>query len=98
MEFNVPCLESKSAEGKQELTYSKQISSQHSNEIKILGLCWNKEKDNISVVKLITKEKRPTKRNTLSELASVYDPIGQISRSHLIGKILYREVCEFKEI
>ena len=93
---NVPYLESKSAEGKQESTYAKQILSQDSNEIKILGPCWNKEKDNISVVKLITKEKRPTKRNILSELASVYDPIGQISPSHLIGKILYREVCELK--
>ena len=93
---HVPSLESKSAEGKQELTYAKQILSQDSNEIKILGLCWNKEKDNISVVKPITKEKWPTKRNILSELASVYDPIGLISPSHLIGKILYREVCELK--
>ena len=48
---NVPSLESKSAEGKQELTYAKQILSQDSNEIKILSLRWNKEKDNISVVK-----------------------------------------------
>ena len=34
-----------SPEGKQELTYAKQMLSQHSYEIKILGLCWNKEKD-----------------------------------------------------
>ena len=54
---NVPSLESKSAEGKQELTYAKQILTQDSSEIKILGLCWKKEKDNISVVKPITKEK-----------------------------------------
>ena len=93
---NVPSLESKSAEGKQELTYAKQILSQDSNEIKIFGMFWNKEKDNISVVKPIPKEKRPTKRNILSELASVYNPIDLISPSHLIGKILYREVCELK--
>ena len=93
---NVPSLESKSAEGKQELTYAKQTLSQGSNEIKILGLCWNKEKDNISVVKPITKEKRPAKRKILNELASVYDPIGLISPSHLIGQILYREVCDLK--
>ena len=93
---NVPSLESKSAEGKQELTYAKQILSQDSNEIKIFGMFWNKEKDNISVVKPIPKEKRPTKRNILSELASVYNPIDLISSSHLIGKILYREVCELK--
>ena len=32
----------------------------------------------------------------MSELVSVYDPIGLISPSHLIGKILYGEVCELK--
>ena len=93
---NVPSLESTSVEGKQELTYAKQILSQDSNEIKMFGMFWNKEKDNISVVKPIPKEKRPAKRNILSELASVYNPIDLISPSHLIGKILYREVCELK--
>ena len=54
---NVPSLECKSAKGKQELTYAKQTLSQDSNEIKILGPCCNKEKNNISVVKPTTKEK-----------------------------------------
>ena len=54
---NVPFLECKSAKGKQELTYAKQTLSQDSNEIKILGPCCNKEKNNISVVKPTTKEK-----------------------------------------
>ena len=81
---NVPSLESTSVEGKQELTYAKQILSQDSNEIKMFGMFWNKEKDNISVVKPILKEKRPTKRNILSEFASVYNPIDLISPSHLI--------------
>ena len=30
----------------------------------------------------------------MSELASVYDPTGLMSPAHLIGKILYREICE----
>ena len=93
---NVPSLDSKSAEEKQELTYTKQILSQDSNEIKILGLCWNKEKYSISVVKPISNEKRPTKRNILSELASFYDPIALILPNHLIGKISSCEVCELK--
>ena len=54
---NVTFLECKSAKGKQELTYAKQTLSQDSNEIKILGPCCNKEKNNISVVKPTTKEK-----------------------------------------
>ena len=30
----------------------------------------------------------------MSELASVYEPTGLISPAHLMGKILYREICE----
>ena len=32
----------------------------------------------------------------MSELASVYDPTRLISSAHLIGKKLYREICESK--
>ena len=42
------------------------------------------------------KNHQLTKRNILSELASVYDPTGLISPAHLIGKIFYREICEPK--
>ena len=41
---NVPSLDSKSAEEKQELTYTKQILSQDSNEIKILASVGTKRK------------------------------------------------------
>ena len=60
-----------------------------------LGLEWNKRNDTLSVVTLTFKKNHQlTKRNILSELASVYDPTGLISPAHLIGKILYREICE----
>ena len=42
------------------------------------------------------KEKEATKRNILSELAYVYDPIGLISPAHVLGKLLYREICDLK--
>ena len=42
------------------------------------------------------KNHQLTKRNIVSELASVHDPTGLILPAHLIGKILYREICESK--
>ena len=64
-----------------ELTYGKQVLNQDSNE---------------TVVTPTFKNHQLTKRNILSELASVYDPTGLISPAHLIGKVFYREICESK--
>ena len=78
-----------------ELTYAKEVLNQVSNETKILGLDWNKQNDTLTLVTPTSKKNHQlTKRNILSELASAYDPTGVISRAHLIGKILYREICE----
>lgn len=45
------------------------------NCIKILGLHWNPSKDNF-YYKVVISEKSCTKRNLLSELAKIYDPLG----------------------
>ena len=37
-----------------------------------------------------------TKRNVLNYIVSIYDALGLISASHVIGKVLYRELCEKK--
>ena len=92
---NVSELESESSD-QSDLTYAKQVLNQGSNETKILGLGWNKQNDTLSVVTPTFKNSKTTKRNILSELASVYDPTGLISPAHLIGKLLYREICELK--
>ena len=35
-----------------------------------------------------------TKRAALSQLANIYDPLGLVSPTTLLGKLLYREMCE----
>ena len=63
----------------------------------MLSLGYNKQNDTLSVVTLTFKKNHQlTKRNILSDLTSVYDPTGLLSPAHLIGKILYREICESK--
>ena len=37
-----------------------------------------------------------TKRGVLSQLAKIYDPLGLASPTKLIGKLLYREICDTK--
>ena len=65
------------------------------NESKILGLKWDKQLDTLNVA-MPTDEAQPTKRGILGKLARIYDPLGLVAPLTLIGKQMYREVCETK--
>ena len=41
-------------------------------------------------------EKLITKRNALSYIESIYDLLDLIPPSHIIGKVIYRELCDKK--
>ena len=43
-----------------------------------------------------TDEAQPTKGGILGKLARIYDPLGLVAPLTLIGKQIYREVCETK--
>ncbi|XP_046841042.1 uncharacterized protein LOC124435137 [Xenia sp. Carnegie-2017] len=79
----------------EEQTASKQQFGVQPTETKILGTTWNKEKDTLSV-QIGHCGKSPTKRNILSRLAKIYDPMGIASPLLLQGKQIYREVCDLK--
>lgn len=64
------------------------------SETKLLGLPWDKSKDTLYVK--TSPNPVTTKREGLSELAKVYDPLGLVSPTTLVAKQLYREMCEAK--
>ena len=80
---------------KEDLTYAKQHLGSNECKAKILGLPWNKTEDTLTIPTSSERE-ISTKREALSELAKVYDPLGLASPSTLVAKILYREMCEAK--
>ena len=59
----------------------------------MLGLSWNKHNDTL-VVAFPNKSEEITKREILRFLASVYDPLGIVSPVTLLGKFIFREVCD----
>ncbi|XP_046843226.1 uncharacterized protein LOC124437276 [Xenia sp. Carnegie-2017] len=79
----------------EEQTAAKQQFGVQPTETKIMGKTWNKEKDTLSV-QIGHCGKSPTKRNILSRLAKIYDPMGIASPLLLQGKQIYREVCDLK--
>ena len=76
-------------------TFAKQQLGTKSTDTKMLGIHWDENEDTLSTE--IPKSKRKyTKRNILSHLASIYDPLGFISPVHLLGKTVYRGRCVLK--
>ena len=65
------------------------------DETTILGLFWNKSKGMLGV-RFPEKEIVCTKRGILQYLASVYDPLGLVSPVLLLGKLIFREICDLK--
>ena len=78
----------------EELSFGKAQLGTNKRETKLLGLTWDKTKDTLSVE--TTQKPVTTKREALSELAKVYDPLGLVSPTTLFAKQLYREMCEAK--
>ena len=66
-----------------------------SNEAKMLTLSWNKLTDKLSI-SIPKFQLAKTKRNTLSYMASIYDPLGIISPCLTLGKVIYSGHCDEK--
>jgi hypothetical protein len=68
------------------------------NPSKILGHFWEKRDDSLEIkVDASSTEGSPvTKRTILSQLSSVYDPLGIMSPTMVEGKRIYRETCDEK--
>ena len=89
---NVETLEALCSDENYEIILAKrQLGSRPETEL--LGLGWDKRKDSISVVKP-DEVPATTKRNALSQLAKLYDPLGLVSPMKLLGKNLFRDMCE----
>ena len=67
---------------------------------KVLGLPWNCEEDTLhfNFVHVVDKAKglTATKRNLLSLLASLFDPLGIVSPVKVSMKVLFQEICNSK--
>ena len=77
-------------------TFAKlQLSKFNQSQTSLLGLSWDKQADEISVVipKMATSV---TKRELLQNLAKIYDPLGLVSPVTVKGKHIYREACKQK--
>ena len=66
----------------------------HSEEVKVLGYLYNKVDDTLRLKNPTLDCNASNKRQILSSLASVFDPLGIFSPVLLQGKLLIREMCQ----
>lgn len=66
------------------------------SKMKILGLFWHVEKDNMTVTYHMGNDLTISKQTVLSEIASIYDPLGLFSPVTLHGKIFMQTLWEKK--
>eukprot|EP00794_Sanderia_malayensis_P007573 gene7573-biopygen6100 len=90
---NIEQLETHKNETNANQSYAKEQLGVRADEVKMLGLTWNKTKDSLAVV-FPSNQAEMTKRGILRSLASVYDPLGLASPTVLLGKFIYRECCD----
>ena len=76
-------------------TFAKQQLAVKTDTTSILGLGWDKSADELEV-KFPELETATTKRGILKYLASIYDPLGITSPVLLLGKMIFREICDLK--
>ena len=89
---NEQALETNNSVNENDLNFVKQQLGTKSKETKIL---WDKRKDSF-IIQVPNANKNATKRNILNTLASIYGPLGFISPCLLLGKIIYRHLCDLK--
>ena len=92
--FNAKELEGDGESSAENVTYAKQQLGGGEPGGKLLGLLWDRNGDTFSV--RVTVKDCTTKREILSEIAKVYDPLGITSPVMLVAKLLYRDICDGK--
>ncbi len=66
------------------------------SQSKVLGLKWNSEKDTLGIsmeAVLEMKTETVTKREILSKLAKIYDPLGMVGPVTVTAKLIFQDIC-----
>lgn len=82
-------------QSKDELSYAKQQLGTTASETKMLGVPWDKKNDTLKIA-FPRDGTLYTKREILSKLARIYDPLGLASPTTLTGKLVFRDICDSK--
>eukprot|EP00795_Rhopilema_esculentum_P004212 gene4212-20399_t len=79
------------------VTYAKESLGTKDSQSKILGLKWNPEEDTLGIsmeAVLDVKNGKVTKREVLSRLSKVNDPLGIVGPVAVTAKLIFQDICK----
>ena len=84
--------------GDNEETFAKQSLNQRECQRKVLGIKWNPESDVMAVelsqvVEQTERSQNMTKRELLSRLSRIYDPLGVVGPVTIVARKIFQDVC-----
>jgi hypothetical protein len=71
----------------------KDLTFQEFPANRALGVYWDVQSDSFSF-QVHTRDVKPTRRNVLSHVSSIYDPLGLASPFILVAKLILQEACQ----
>ena len=76
-------------------TFADLTNNTQDNETKILGIAWDKDKDNMSInfKSIDMTGNKVSKRKILSYVHGIFDILGLISPVTMIGKVIFSKLC-----
>ena len=87
----------KEKDGDKDATFAKQSLNQEEWQSKVLGIKWNQRSDvmaiDMSQVAEETGSSRMTKRELLSRLSRIYDPLGVTGPVTIVARKIFQDAC-----
>ncbi|XP_036320498.1 uncharacterized protein LOC118735002 [Rhagoletis pomonella] len=72
------------------------ITSNKAENIKALGIAWNPAKDHISIKAYLETDYKITKRQILSDIVKLFDPLGLLSPVVVVAKLILQQIWKEK--
>ena len=83
------------------LDYNAEVKTDHRGERKVLGVRWNLDDDSfifdLREIGRLASEMKPTRRNVVSVVGKIYDPLGFLSPIVIRFKRLFQELCRAEQ-
>ena len=79
------------------MTYAKESLGTKDSQFKVLGLKWDPEEDTLGInMEAVSdvKTHKVTKREVLSTLSKVYDPLGIVGPVTVVAQLIFQDICK----
>ena len=101
LQDEIDAAEQSSSMKQESLDCNAGVTTDHRGERKVLGVRWNLDDDtlifDLREIGKLASEMKPTRRNVVSVVGKIYDPLGFLSPIVIRFKRLFQELCRAEQ-